>query len=153
MLKSKRIFKGNSTALAPFLDAEDILRVRGRLNQSDFSDSRKHPILMPQNHIIKNLIIREKHLNLFHAGTQAKLNACRDLYWIVNGKNSVKRNIRQCVTCCRVKPQIPKYVKGDLPKNRTIFKSAFLQSGVDFCGPFYIKEKKFRNRNPFSLFK
>lgn len=35
---------------------------------------------------------------------------------------------------------------GYLPKSRTIFKKAFLYSGIDYCGPFFIKEKKFRNR-------
>ena len=41
---------------------------------------------------------------------------------------------------------------GELPKNRTIFKRAFLQTGVDFCGPFCIKEKKFQNRNKIKIY-
>ena len=86
MLKSKQILKGNLTALSPFLDAEDILRVGGRLNQSDLSYSRKHPILMPHNQIIINLIIGEKHLNLFQADTQATLNVCREFTGLLTEK-------------------------------------------------------------------
>ncbi|XP_033231518.1 uncharacterized protein LOC117182531, partial [Belonocnema kinseyi] len=152
MLESNKNFKGNLTALAPFLDVEGILRVGGRLSQSDLSYSRKHPILLPQSHMVTNLIIREKHLTLFHAGTQATLNATREFYWIVNGKNAVKNIRRHCVTCCRAKPQTLNYIMGDLPKNRTIFKRAFLQSGIDFCGPFYIKERKFQNRKKIKIY-
>lgn len=41
---------------------------------------------------------------------------------------------------------------GDLPKNRVVFEKAFLQTGVDYCGPFYIKERKFRNRNKVKIY-
>ena len=36
---------------------------------------------------------------------------------------------------------------GNLPKDRLVFDRPFLRTGVDYCGPFYIKEKRFRNRN------
>jgi hypothetical protein len=35
---------------------------------------------------------------------------------------------------------------GNLPKQRVQVLRVFTNVGVDFCGPFYIKEKKYRNR-------
>ncbi|XP_033212186.1 uncharacterized protein LOC117169789 [Belonocnema kinseyi] len=35
---------------------------------------------------------------------------------------------------------------GDLPKDRTLFERPFKHAGIDFCGPFFIKKKKYRNR-------
>ncbi|RLU25414.1 hypothetical protein DMN91_001570 [Ooceraea biroi] len=35
---------------------------------------------------------------------------------------------------------------GDLPQARVCEAAPFTNTGVDFCGPFYIKEKKYRNR-------
>ncbi|XP_076382766.1 uncharacterized protein LOC143260626 [Megalopta genalis] len=46
----------------------------------------------------------------------------------------------------RVKPKVPVYIMGDLPKNRVTRARPFQNVGVDYCGPFFIKEKKVRNR-------
>ena len=143
---------GNLMQLTPFLDSEGILRVGGRLSQSNLTYSQKHPILLPKNHRVTTLIIHEQHMKLFHAGTQATLGAIRNEYWIVNGRSAVKNIIRKCVICCRAKPRIPDYLMGNLPKNRTVFERAFLHTGIDYCGPFYIKERKFRNRSKVKIY-
>ncbi|XP_033221034.1 uncharacterized protein LOC117175436 [Belonocnema kinseyi] len=146
MLESKKRIEGRLVSLSPILDSEGVLRVGGRLRNSDLNYGQKHPILLPQNHNVTALIIRDQHLKLLHGGSQATLNATRNNYWIINEKTTVKKVIRKCVICCRANPLVPTYGMGDLPKNRTIFKRAFLHTGVDYWSPFYIKEKKFRNR-------
>ena len=133
---------GRLTPLNPFLDSEGLLSVGGRLIHSDLTYSRKHPILLSKNHNLTHLIIRDKHLKLLHSPTQAILNAIRNNYWIVDGKNTVKNVIRKCVTCFCAKPQFPTYMMGELPKDRTVFERAFKHTGIDYCGPFFIKEKK-----------
>ena len=35
---------------------------------------------------------------------------------------------------------------GDLPKNRVLFMLPFTNVGLDYCGPFFIKERCHRNR-------
>ncbi|XP_043481819.1 uncharacterized protein LOC122510923 [Leptopilina heterotoma] len=130
---SEKAYGSNQWALAPlspFLDSEEVLRVEGRLKQSDLAFSEKHPILLPRDHELTIILIRDQHLKMLHAGTQATLNSIRASFWIINGKTAVKNIIRKCVTCCRAKPQIPTYVIGDLPKSRTIFKKAFLHAVV-----------------------
>ncbi|XP_033221171.1 uncharacterized protein LOC117175574 [Belonocnema kinseyi] len=109
MLKSEKQLDGRLAPLSPFLDSEGILRVGGRLKQSDLNYSQMHPTILPQNHNITMLIIRDQHLKLTHAGSHATLNANQDSYWIMNGKNIVKNVIRKCVICCRTKPQAPTY--------------------------------------------
>ena len=81
---------GKLTHLTPFLDSECFLRVDGRLNQANLTYFQKHPILLPKNHRVTNLIIHEQHMKLFHAGTLATLGAIRNEYWIVNGRSTVK---------------------------------------------------------------
>ncbi|XP_011859183.1 PREDICTED: uncharacterized protein LOC105556701 [Vollenhovia emeryi] len=41
---------------------------------------------------------------------------------------------------------------GDLPPNRVREATPFNHTGIDFCGPFYIKEKKHRNRNRVKVY-
>ena len=150
ILETSGEIAGKLTQLTLFLDWEDILRVGGRLSQFNSTYFQKHPILLPKNHRVTNLI-HEQHMKLFHAGTQATLGAILNEYWIVNGRSTVKNVIRKCVICCRAKPRIPDYIMGNLPKNRTVFERAFLHTGIDYCGPFYIKERKFRNRNKVKI--
>ena len=41
---------------------------------------------------------------------------------------------------------------GDLPQERVTYSRPFLNVGVDYCGPLFIKEKRFRNRNKIKVY-
>ncbi|XP_043258500.1 uncharacterized protein LOC122400851 [Colletes gigas] len=110
-------------ALSPFIE-HGIIRVGGRLQNSNIRYSQKHPILLPKSNHVSYLIIRNEHHRCMHAGILGTLNAVRQ----------------------RVNPQsTPEYSMGKLPKDRVNSARPFQIVGIDFCGPFYIKEKKFRN--------
>ena len=81
--------------LNPFVDNQGILRVSGRLVHLELSYEQKHPILMPANHHITRLIIREEHLRLKHAGAQATLYSVRERYWPLDGRNVTRRIIHR----------------------------------------------------------
>ena len=132
-------------SLNPFMD-QGLLRVGGRLSQSELPFSQRHPILLPRNHPIRTLIIRDVHTHLKHAGNQTTLYAVRESYWPIDGRNVTRRIINQCYTCFRAKPRGVNYVMGNLPAKRLSFVRAFLNSGIDYCGPFNIKERRIRNR-------
>ncbi|XP_076384293.1 uncharacterized protein LOC143262290 [Megalopta genalis] len=63
-----------------------------------------------------------------------------------DGMRATKNVIHKCIRCFRVKPKVPAYIMGDLPKNRVTRARPFQNVGVDYCGPFFIKEKRVRNR-------
>ena len=151
-LKANRILKGRLAPLAPFIDSDEILRVGGRLNKANLPYSLKHPALLPQGHHLTRVIIREEHKKMLHAGTQATLNSLHKEFWIVNGRNTVKHVIYKCITCARAKPATLQYPLGNLPENRISLKRPFLVSGIDYCGPFYIKEKRHRNRTKVKIY-
>jgi len=54
--------------------------------------------------------------------------------------------------CFRFNANAVNYKMGDLPKARISEAIPFTHTGVDFCGPFYIKEKKHRNRNRIKVY-
>lgn len=41
---------------------------------------------------------------------------------------------------------------GNLPRDRVVSTRPFRTTGVDFCGPFFIKEKKHRNTNKIKIY-
>lgn len=131
--------------LYPFLDKSDILRVGGRLNNSNLTYDRKHPIILPPNNQFTNLIIECEHKRLLHAGNQSTLAALRQNYWIISGKGAVKRVLRQCITCFKANPKTIQPLMGDLPASRTLPARPFQRCGVDYCGPFMIKEGQRKN--------
>lgn len=144
--------KSNILSLNPFLDANGILRVEGRLKHASVDFDKKHPVLLPSKNHVTELIIRESHVRLCHAGTQTTLYAIRENYWPLNGRNNVKNVIQKSIKCYRWKPAIPEYPMGNLPKIRVVCARPFENVGVDFCGPFLIKEKKYRNRNKVKIY-
>ncbi len=55
-------------ALRPFLDDGKLLRVGGRLHNSQFPYAQRHPLILCGKHCLTKLIIRDEHLRLLHAG-------------------------------------------------------------------------------------
>ncbi|XP_063989079.1 uncharacterized protein LOC135168629 [Diachasmimorpha longicaudata] len=92
------------------------------------------------------MIIRETHLKQKHAGIQTTLYAIRQRYWILDGRNQVRKILRACIRCFRFRVNEIQYMMAKLPKSRVNVSRPFENVGMDFCGPFHIKEKKYRNR-------
>lgn len=133
--------------LHPFIEDDKLLRVGGRLKMSDLPYNQKHPVLLPSNHQVTDMVIRQVHRVNLHAGIQSTLSSIRSKYWILNGKNQVRNVIRHCVECIRQRPKIAHAQMADLPKTRITESPAFSHVGVDFFGPMLIKEKRDRNRS------
>lgn len=98
------------------------------------------------------LIIEMTHKEMLHAGTQATLHAVRTKFWPISGKSTTRKCLRHCVKCFRAKPNNYPYIMGNLPRDRVNQARPFLNTGVDYCGPFFIKEKKFRNRGKVKVY-
>ena len=68
------------------------------------------------------------------------LNSLRATYWIVRGREAVKKEVRRCVVCLRWEgkpystPIIP-----DLPEERVSQEPPFTNTGIDFAGPLYVQ--------------
>ena len=149
---NKSLIKGKLPFLDPFVDKEGVLRVGGRLKRADIEYSKRHPILLPSKNIITDNIIREIHETNFHTGIQTTLYLFRQKFWICDGRNQVRKVIRNCMKCFRFNANPINYKMGDLPASRVQASRPFLHVGTDFCGPFYIKEKKLRNRAKIKIY-
>ncbi|XP_076384154.1 uncharacterized protein LOC143262078 [Megalopta genalis] len=144
--------KSKLLPLSPFIDERGILRVGGRLQNSNLPFEQMHPILLPRSSHVTDLIIRESHVQNHHSGLTATLYLVRQLYWPIDGKNITRKIIRQCVKCFRCNPPMTNYVMGNLPAARVLESRPFTNVGVDCCGPFYIKERRYRNRNRVKIY-
>ncbi|UYV69343.1 K02A2.6-like, partial [Cordylochernes scorpioides] len=143
-----KVLPSNSKLLSlnPFIDSSGILRVGGRLRKSNLQFNEKHPIILPHNHFVTELIVQQFHVEHLHSGLQLTLCAIRQKYWIPSGRILVKKLINRCMTCFKTKRQVSKQIMGYLPIHRIIPSSPFSKTGIDFAGPFITKPNVIRTK-------
>ncbi|XP_077069937.1 uncharacterized protein LOC143722413 [Siphateles boraxobius] len=129
-------------SLAPEIDqSTGLIRVGGRLRRSELlRPDTAHPIVMDPKHPLSQLLIQHYDGKLHHPGPERVFAELRRKYWIIKGREAVRRHQHQCRECrkWRGKPEVPKMA--DLPPARLrLYRPAFYSTGVDCFGPFTIK--------------
>ncbi|XP_042908313.1 uncharacterized protein [Parasteatoda tepidariorum] len=84
------------------------------------------------------------HLKDLHLGPQALLNSVRQRFWPIHGRNLARKIVHECVTCFKFRPVAIDQLMGNLPSYRLNPEFTFNKSGLDFCGPFLVKQKNQR---------
>ncbi|KRZ70888.1 hypothetical protein T10_5731 [Trichinella papuae] len=116
--------------LCPSVDMEGLLLVRGRLSRTTFPWWRRHPLLLPHNGLIVELILNQ---------TSAAL---RRRIWVARGRQGIKRCIRACTIlrkhngrpfCSMISDRSPERVAPLFPFNRV---------GLDFARPLHVKDEQ-----------
>lgn len=132
--------KGSSRlkTLNPLIDSEGLLRVGGRLENSNLTENEKHPMLLPPHHKLTHLIIIEEH-KAMHAAPLALLANIRLKFWPLQGRRLTTRVVNRCVECIRAKPKFSTPLMGPLPAERVVAAPAFTSVGIDFTGPIRLK--------------
>ena len=91
LLNNKDLAKNSKIlGLNPFLQ-EGILRVGGKIKKSNQVFDKKHPIILPQGHVVTNHILKNEHKRLLHCGVQNLLYSVRHKYWPILGRNLCKK--------------------------------------------------------------
>ncbi|XP_055600725.1 uncharacterized protein LOC129749702 [Uranotaenia lowii] len=134
--------------LQPFLDPEGIVRVGGRLRNSEELYSAKHPAVLPPSHPLTTLIVEYYHLKTLHGSQKLTLSVLRQEYWPIHGKRVIKQVLRKCHKCFRANPIPTQQPTGQLPNIRVRSSKPFQFTGVDYCGPFFLKPPHRRAASP-----
>lgn len=144
LVKNKNINNSSKlSCLNPFI-RDKIIRVGGRIRHSNLAYDKKFPIILPSKHNFTKLIMTHEHNRLFHCGPSMLLSSIRERYWPISGRNQAKNIVHNCVICFKSKPTGSQYLMGDLPAFRVTQSTPFFNSGVDYAGPFFVKDRKTR---------
>lgn len=128
-----------------FLDENKIMRVGGRLHNSEYSFEKKHPILLQSTNYFVKLLFRYEHIRLMHSGPQLLLATIRETYWPLGGRNLARACYRQCIRCKRLKGQTVVAQMGNLPLHRcSPADFPFQNVGVDYAGPIFSASRQGR---------
>ena len=101
----------------------------------------KQPIILPQNCHFSQLVIRQHHVEMVHSGTSHTWASVREKFWIVKGGTAVRHAIGQYITCRKRNAKVGKQFMADLSLCRLqSFERPFYNTGIDYFGPFMIKQ-------------
>lgn len=129
----------------PFLDEDNLMRVGGRLLNSNFCYEKKHPLLLQSTHQFTKLLFYSEHKRLLHAGPQLLLASIRDIYWPIGGRNLAKACYHRCVQCTRIRGKSVAPIMGNLPQQRLLPGGyPFDNVGVDYAGPIWSASRQGR---------
>ena len=133
--RSSRLMK-----LTPVLNEEGLICVGGRIGAvQGVPKEVMFPVILDEKDRVTSLIIDRAHRDLNHAGVEQVLGHTRMRYWIINGRQAVKRQLAQCQYCRngRVKPQVPRMA--DLPFERLDHHvRPFTNTALDYFGPYEV---------------
>ncbi|XP_055605044.1 uncharacterized protein LOC129753271 [Uranotaenia lowii] len=124
----------------PRLDEDGIIRIGGRLQNSEQPEDAKHPMVIPGKHPFAELLADCYHRRLLHAGCQLLLSTIRLKFWPLGGRNLCRKVIHKCLICFRAKPNLQQQFMSQLPKTRITISKPFTNTCVDYFGPVYIRQ-------------
>ena len=115
MSKDSKLYK-----LSPFLDAEGILRVGGRLSQATLHPHVKHPAILPSKGHISALLIKHFHEKVYHQGRGMTINELRaNGWWIIGCSSAVSSHLFRCVKCRKYRRRTEEQKMGPGPEPLT----------------------------------
>ena len=148
--------KGKHTEVIKSLNLmmeNDLIVSVSRLDRSNLSERQKRPFLLPSSHQLTRLIIRDCHKKADHVGVNGTLAHLRMTYYLPKARQKIKSMIKSCVICKRESgrpyssPATPA-----LPNYRVREMRPFSVSGVDYAGPFLLKNNKTMIKRYVALF-
>ena len=143
--KGKRLpARNHLKSLDVFLDCQGLIRVGGRLYNSELPFDERHPVLLQADSSFSRLVINWAHQRALHGGFRITYAYVMRRSWLIKGKTRVKAHIRNCIVCARAQARPMNQAMAPLPSVRVIPARAFLHTGVDYAGPFKILSAKGR---------
>jgi hypothetical protein len=75
------------------VERDGVLKCKGRLSNADLEIEAREPMILPSEHYLTELIIRDYHNRAHHCGLRATLPELRSMFWVPRGRQAVKRGI------------------------------------------------------------
>ena len=147
-LQKNRAIPAKSTIghLNPFLDEHGLIRLQGRLRNSDMPTSSKQPILLTKKARVTYLLLMDPHMIYKHPSTRTMMAIFSNEYFVSGVRSIARKIVRSCVRCRHVNAVTCQQKMGQLPSQRVKFELAFQEVGVDYAGPILVKSGSNKRR-------
>lgn len=106
----------------------------------DASYDRKHPMILDGKSALAKLLVLDAHDKTLHGPINMTRVYLRNRFHIIGARVAVRRCTRSCVVCARHAAIAPTQFMGDLPAVILNVARAFQSTGIDYAGPFRLKQ-------------
>ena len=151
VMVNEKHFEKQKLNLNLFYDDKRLYRSSPRINTKNIQFLQKQPILVRSDSYFTKLLIWKCHEDVHHCGVESALNKLRQTYWIIKGRQTVKKVLSKCIICKIVQGKTslaPSTAK--LLEYRLYFEYPFENVGLDYAGPLftrYISERVEKHSN------
>ncbi|GFT82819.1 integrase catalytic domain-containing protein [Nephila pilipes] len=109
-------------------------------------------MLLEGNHPFVLLLIKNTHVRLHHLGTRIVLSELRSDFWILRGRQTIKKVLHKCLLCKLSKLKCGNEVESPLLSERVTPSVPFSTTAIDFAGALYIRNKNSSDTVYIALF-
>ncbi|XP_077548532.1 uncharacterized protein LOC144161808 [Haemaphysalis longicornis] len=74
-----------------FIDDEGVLRIKSRFHSANMTYDERSPVVLPKQHRYSTLLTIDAHRQVLHAGVRDTVVQLREKYWILRGRELVKK--------------------------------------------------------------
>jgi hypothetical protein len=137
LLEAEKEGKGCFRKLAPLQDDVGLYRVGSRMKHHvPFTHDKKLPVILPNEHRITLLIMRESH-QFSHSGQDGTLSRFRSQgYWTTRGGQLAKTVKNDCIPCRKYNHETMRQPMGEFPEDRLQQLLVWGICQLDLFGPF-----------------
>ena len=108
--------------------------------ERSYAEENKHPVIIPKDSGISDLIAKHFHHIAGHSGLEYVLSLIREHFWLIGARVILKKMLNNCVSCKKRQASVAEQKMAALPCHRvTPDKPPFTFVGVDCCGAFTTK--------------
>ena len=79
-----------------FQDGRGIFRCGRRLHNAEQMETQRHPAILDQGHYVTSLVMKNCHERVKHKGMKETLTDLRSKFWIVKGRQFVRKLLHEC---------------------------------------------------------
>ena len=126
--------------LRPRMDDSGLLRVGGRFKLTDLHPHQKHSIIIAAKDCFTQLLFYYYHLLLGHCGPSTLLTHASNVYHVVGGRKLARSTCSKCIICRKAAVKASSQLLGQLPPSRVEPTYVFFHTGMDYAGPFLIRQ-------------
>jgi len=126
-----------------FLDRQGIVRVKNKFGKLNAPYPVKYPVLLSKDGFLTKCIIEDYHRVYKHAGTYKLLSILRREFHIVNAFVTVKKFIKNCVTCKKMYGRTIKLTQNDYKSYRiNPSRVSYRDIALDHIGTYKVRSEQ-----------
>ena len=137
-----RVYHAVTVVFRTWIRDHKLIVCGDRLAFSALPGSQKSPIILPAKNSLVEKLILHVHSRNCHAPQDTTIAILRERFHIIYIRESVRRALKNCVTCRHYSSQALQQKMGVLPLERVTPAPAFTDIGLDFTGPVFIKNEE-----------